>query len=209
MSAREAEDRRKYYRTPAHDPRAGKSPYQDQWTTALHPATTLAHSQPSPHAFSTPAQYVPWPSLDQNAFGRGQHASPPPHVVPSSTYLSEQHWPNVTCPSLQPNEAEVPSNSGSVTPNPTDLHNFGFPVLDGRSWRCAYPDCTSKAKFTRGCDLRKHYRRHTKFLFCRHEECPQSREGGFSSRKDRDRHESKVLPNHCLMIFIADQPDQA
>ena len=174
-----------------------RSPYQQQWTTSLHSAVNARQSQPSPYISSTPAQYVSWPSLDSNAFHRGQDAPPAPHVVrvPSSPYPSDQHWPSISWSTLHP-DVEVLSNSRSVSSNPADLQNFGLPLLDGRSWRCAYPNCTSQAEFTRGCDLRKHYRRHTKSLFCRHQECPQSREGGFSSRKDRDRHESKVFTVH-------------
>lgn len=108
-----------------------------------------------------------------------------------------------------------------------------------QAWRCAYPGCTSRATFTRGCDLRKHYNRHSKHLFCRVEGCPQSETaaiarartqnnnstsssneppvdellssseataggtpthhgllltGGFSSKKDRARHEAKHNP---------------
>jgi hypothetical protein len=76
--------------------------------------------------------------------------------------------------------------------------------------------------FTRGCDLRKHFNRHSKHLFCRVKGCPQSEEacaagesngsrgsilggggsggggggggGGFSSKKDRARHEAKHNP---------------
>lgn len=123
-----------------------------------------------------------------------------PYIVPSSPYTtapwSQQPWQN-----LHPDEAEGPSHltfsdmSRSTSPNnPADLQNFGYPLPDGRSWRCAHPGCTSQAVFHRGCDLRKHFRRHTKSLFCRHEDCPQSIEGGFSSKKDRDRHEAKHKP---------------
>lgn len=208
LSAQEAEDRLTFYRAAAHDPcladRASRSPYQQQWTNALHPATISARSDISPYAFSTSAQYASWPAAsDPSAFARGQYPPSAPHVVPSSSYSSNQQWSNVSWPTLDPGEVEVPSTSRSASPNPADLHNFGIPLPDGRSWRCAYPNCTSQARFTRGCDLRKHYRRHTKSLFCRHEECPQSKEGGFSSRKDRDRHESKVLAVnlYCLNIY--------
>ena len=89
-----------------------------------------------------------------------------------------------------------------------------------QAWRCAFPNCTSRAVFTRGCDLRKHYNRHSKHLFCRVDGCPQSEAaclaaaqqqaiqagvelsdpsnlavtGGFSSKKDRARHEAKHNP---------------
>ncbi|KAI9817777.1 MAG: hypothetical protein M1827_000896 [Pycnora praestabilis] len=83
------------------------------------------------------------------------------------------------------------SQSGS--PDPADVYNYGR--LNSRgTWDCAYPGCTSRVTFTRACDLRKHYKRHSKFLFCRYDGCPQSTEGGFSSKKDRDRHEEKHNP---------------
>ena len=66
---------------------------------------------------------------------------------------------------------------------------------DNGSWNCAYPGCASKSTFNRGCDLRKHYKRHTKTLFCRQEGCPQATAGGFSSKKDRARHEAKHNPD--------------
>lgn len=113
--------------------------------------------------------------------------------------------------------------SNSTSSN-TSLHAYGIPVNEAPSmmtaslspqsssqsqaWRCAYPGCTSRATFTRGCDLRKHYNRHSKHLFCRVEGCPQSEAaaasrakstdqpltGGFSSKKDRARHEAKHNP---------------
>lgn len=99
--------------------------------------------------------------------------------------------------------------SNSTSSN-SSLHAYGIPVQDPSSnqpaWRCAYPGCTSRATFTRGCDLRKHYNRHSKHLFCRVDGCPQSQaaaaarstdgtlSGGFSSKKDRARHEAKHNP---------------
>lgn len=124
-------------------------------------------------------------------------SSPYQPILPSSPYLtapSGSSWQT-----LRPHEHEgssraASSGSRSPSPNPSELHNFGYPAPDGKSWRCAHPGCTSQATFTRGCDLRKHFRRHTKSLFCRHEGCPQSREKGFSSKKDRDRHEASHQP---------------
>ena len=90
-----------------------------------------------------------------------------------------------------------PASSISDSPGTADLHNYGLQNPDG-TWRCAFPGCSSRANFTRGCDLRKHYKRHSKHLFCRHEDCPQATEGGFSSKKDRTRHEAKHNPGvHC------------
>ena len=124
-----------------------------------------------------------------------------PYVLPSSSTRAGE-WANPSWSQLHPEglrSSRSRATSGSdysrsSSPNPTELHNFGYPLADGRSWRCAHPGCNSQAIFTRGCDLRKHFRRHTKSLFCRHEDCPQSTEGGFSSRKDRDRHEAKHRP---------------
>lgn len=107
----------------------------------------------------------------------------------------------------------------------SSLHAFGIAIRSPDSttvqaWRCGFPKCTSRAVFTRGCDLRKHYNRHSKHLFCRVEGCPQSEAacvataqqqaiqagagpcdpsklavtGGFSSKKDRARHEAKHNP---------------
>ncbi|RAL00554.1 putative C2H2 transcription factor [Aspergillus ibericus CBS 121593] len=87
-----------------------------------------------------------------------------------------------------------------------DLTNYGIQNPDG-TWRCAYPGCSSHAVFRRGCDLRKHYNRHRKHLFCRYEGCPQAMRGGFSSKKDRDRHEAKHNPeipcewDGCQRVF--------
>lgn len=83
--------------------------------------------------------------------------------------------------------------SRSMSPNSPDLRAYGYLNKSG-TWTCAYPGCTSRAVFTRGCDLRKHHKRHTKSFFCRHEGCPQSTGGGFSSKKDLARHEAKHNP---------------
>ena len=105
-----------------------------------------------------------------------------------------------------------PTLRSNSTSSNSSLHAYGIPVTDPSStsgqpaWRCAYPGCTSRATFTRGCDLRKHYNRHSKHLFCRVDGCPQSQAaaaarssdgtltGGFSSKKDRARHEAKHNP---------------
>ena len=164
--------------------------YQQQWGPGLHPAMASAAGQRTPQTFAPPSQYVSWPStaypqLQPTDYSRIQYPPASAPIVPSTPYPATP-WPNAPWPSLHPDDVEASSDtSRSTSPNPADLHNFGIPLPDGRSWRCAYSGCTSQARFIRGCDLRKHYRRHTKSLFCRHEDCPQSREGGFSSNKDR------------------------
>lgn len=73
------------------------------------------------------------------------------------------------------------------------LDEFGQRNNDG-SWRCAWPHCRSRARFVRVCDLRKHYKRHEKTRFCRHPACPCGNQSGFSSEKDRERHEARHNP---------------
>ena len=204
----DGQGRRVYYQNQAQSARysgqPSSSPYQMQYTASS--TMTSPQTQLSQQAYAAPAQYVSWPSsnwplLQPAGYGRGQHASlsTSTPVLPSSPYSPSQQWSNSPWPTLHPDDVEASSDtSRSVSPSPADLHNFGIPLPDGRSWRCAYPHCSSQAVFTRGCDLRKHFRRHTKTLFCRQEGCPQSREGGFSSKKDRDRHESRHAPQiHC------------
>ena len=128
-----------------------------------------------------------------------------PHPDP---YSSTSPLPNFNSLEIPENTTDIPSpgflgvdnrqrrrsgSSRSISPISGNLHNYGFPNDDG-SWRCAYPGCSSRNIFTRACDLRKHYKRHSKHLFCRHDGCPQSTEGGFSSKKDRARHEAKHNP---------------
>ena len=86
------------------------------------------------------------------------------------------------------------SLSRSTSPNAADLRAYGHLNKNG-TWTCSFPGCTSKAVFTRGCDLRKHHKRHTKSFFCRHQGCPQATGGGFSSKKDLARHEAKHDPH--------------
>ncbi|OQE41983.1 hypothetical protein PENCOP_c004G06704 [Penicillium coprophilum] len=121
--------------------------------------------------------------------------APTPHVyqsaaTPASVSSSPAHsFYDPDSPSAAPGSA---SGSGSNS-NASDLSNYGIPTADG-AWRCAHPGCSSKSLFHRGCDLRKHFNRHRKYLFCRYEGCPQSGKNGFSSKKDRARHEAKHNP---------------
>ncbi|CAI7622479.1 unnamed protein product [Penicillium manginii] len=144
----------------------------EQW----FPMPAIA-SPPSPHNNSIP---IPIPAQD-NSF-----------LSPSATALSFDSC-SVISTSPAPTLSDFESKSSSPPFNPADLTRFGIPAGDG-VWRCAHPGCTSQALFRRGCDLRKHFNRHRKHLFCRHEGCPQSKQGGFSSKKDRARHEAKHNP---------------
>jgi hypothetical protein len=163
------------------------------------------YGQNSPYFTSQPSssRFDRRPSESQSISSISR--SPTPSQLPlqsfSSPYSSPPHCP-------------ASSNSPS-------LLSYGIPVSQGDitlpTWRCAYPGCTSRALFTRGCDLRKHFNRHSKHLFCRVEGCPQSAAasalasaltyserrrsscylggGGFSSKKDRARHEAKHNPD--------------
>lgn len=206
LQGEEEEASRLFYRTQVENARlagrASQTSYHQQYQQHLTSPNSIGMSsgQPQRHVqgFVSPTQYVSWPSnaypaLQPVDYSRAQYATSPTPIVPSSPYADQ--YSNAPWPQLHPDDKEGSSDtSRSVSPNPGDLHNFGILLSDGRTWRCAYPNCTSQAKFTRGCDLRKHFKRHTKHLFCRHEDCSQSREGGFSSRKDRDRHEQRHNP---------------
>ncbi|MCJ1313742.1 hypothetical protein MMC25_007422 [Agyrium rufum] len=124
------------------------------------------------------------------------------HPDPSQAVFAPWDFPTSEAsypPPLQPGILQQPQPSGagirrSNSPRATDLDNYGFLNGDQQTWRCAYPGCSSKARFSRACDLRKHFNRHNKTFFCRHDGCPQATEGGFSSKKDRLRHEAKHNP---------------
>ncbi|KAF2664229.1 hypothetical protein BT63DRAFT_460530 [Microthyrium microscopicum] len=90
-------------------------------------------------------------------------------------------------------EASPRTGPRAESPGHADLNMYGFMNPEG-TWSCAYPGCTSRAVFTRGCDLRKHHKRHTKSFFCRYPGCSQASGGGFSSKKDLARHEAKHNP---------------
>lgn len=105
-------------------------------------------------------------------------------------------WPT---PEPSSHLSESPQSSSPTPPadspqaGTSDLLTLGAQLEDG-SWRCTFPGCSSKSSFERGCDLRKHYKRHSRHLFCRNQGCPKSISGGFSSRKDRARHEARHNP---------------
>lgn len=138
------------------------------------------HNVPVVPSQRWPQSYSPGPS----------HPGPSPYMTGrySTSPWSSLHLDDIDDTSSQFSRASSPGN-------PSNLQSFGYPLSDGTSWRCAYPGCSSQAIFTRGCDLRKHFRRHSKSLFCRQEGCPAATKGGFSSRKDRDRHEAKHRPD--------------
>ncbi|PYH50021.1 putative C2H2 transcription factor [Aspergillus saccharolyticus JOP 1030-1] len=172
--------------TPTPEPNAA---VEYHFTTPHQHQPTLSQQQLTPVSTST-ADFDLDLDLDLDLdFDLDEPPSHPqthlPHPLPHDNAAA-----TVSSISSSPPRSEHPSNSHHPH---RDLTNYGIPNPDG-TWRCAFPGCSSQALFRRGCDLRKHYNRHRKHLFCRYEGCPQAVRGGFSSKKDRDRHEAKHNP---------------
>ncbi|KAK0928970.1 hypothetical protein LTR29_017194 [Friedmanniomyces endolithicus] len=154
-----------------------------------------------------PSNYHPTPYSDASfpafsgAFDYGQNLVTAGPSSASVDYLSPEEAAQTRtsrATSFASNASSAPSLSQSdfsrsVSPSASEMAKWGY-RNETRSWSCGYPGCASKSTFSRGCDLRKHYKRHTKTLFCRHEGCPQATSGGFSSKKDCARHEAKHNP---------------
>lgn len=203
-----------------HEPQQFYSPpqqYQQQfgypvtqaqpWLTPTVPSNVLpSNTVPSNRALpnTIPSNY---PFGPQNVAPFPRYSEPPtvsPEMTagPSRTstgYLSPGEADRsraARSASFASNASDVSQSdvSRSASPNASEMARWGFRNGDG-TWSCAYPGCASRSTFHRGCDLRKHYKRHTKSLFCRYDGCPQATEGGFSSKKDRARHEAKHNPN--------------
>lgn len=211
-----------------------QSPPSIMYSPPLHPmphpvSSTLPDNAPiytQPHyrpVMNSPyPPHSPWISQPQHMPAVSAYSYPPfssmtagPVLAPNTGLLPQSFGPRMSrshsasssaglgLPSSAPSE-RTPARS--LSPSSPDLRAYGFPNKNG-TWSCAYPGCTSRALFTRGCDLRKHHKRHSKNFFCRHSECPQSTGGGFSSKKDLARHEAKHNPgvlcdwNGCDRVF--------
>ncbi|KAF2170570.1 hypothetical protein M409DRAFT_19388 [Zasmidium cellare ATCC 36951] len=184
-----------YYQSPPQYPPMDLRPYQPSsepvpWTQGQIPSNVDSYS----HEVAAPfPQYT-------EAFDYGTE----PAVAGSSQAPAAYLSPNLASRGRLSRAGSFMSNTSSVqsksdmsrsgSPNAGEMAKWGFKNMDG-SWSCGFPGCTSRSTFTRGCDLRKHYKRHSKSLFCRHDGCPQATEGGFSSKKDRARHEAKHNPS--------------
>lgn len=191
-------------------------------------------SQPQQNYLITNSSHAPsYSSHESNSTSNpslSRSCSPAQLTYPASvnTFPSSTAAPNYTTHLISTAQPIHPSQSQSQIQlsqsyNSNSLHSCGILVPPTspsapQAWRCAYPNCSSRALFTRGCDLRKHYNRHSKHLFCRVKGCPQSEPrvsesvgsssnpgrpggtgnvvlgGGFSSKKDRARHEAKHNP---------------
>lgn len=185
-----------------------------------HPPPQTFYPPPQfqqPYGYAPP-QIHPWatPIVPSNDPHRPQDivSSPPytesmtwspelPVAGPSSSTSLYYLSPDLAEGTRSSRAASLTSNTSSVSPSDvsetnaspkaSEMARWGHLNTNG-TWSCAYPGCYSRSTFSRGCDLRKHYKRHTKTLFCRHKGCPQATEGGFSSKKDRARHEAKHNP---------------
>ncbi|KAF1839799.1 C2H2 type zinc finger domain-containing protein [Decorospora gaudefroyi] len=160
-----------------------------------------------PHAlWSSQSPSIPMPQVSSYSYPPFSGIASPPILTHETTLVpqsfgacrpSRSHSASssagLSIPCNVPSERSPPLLSRSLSPSSPDLRAYGNPNKNG-TWSCAYPGCTSRAVFTRGCDLRKHHKRHTKSFFCRHADCPQSSGGGFSSKKDLARHEAKHNP---------------
>ncbi|KAF2869083.1 hypothetical protein BDV95DRAFT_630246 [Massariosphaeria phaeospora] len=180
-----------------------------------HPGSGSLYSQPQGYVPMVNSSYSPqsfWtsqqPPIPQNQVS---YASYPPltSVIATQALSPDTTFLRQSIHSTRPRSHSGSSSGGlgippygttdrsspsrSLSPGSPDLRAYGYPNKNG-TWSCAYPGCTSRAVFTRGCDLRKHHKRHTKSFFCSHDGCPQSTGGGFSSKKDLARHEAKHNP---------------
>ena len=192
------------------DPFAPFLQHPHQYHPHFHHQLDQTHAY-SPHAYSTPI--VP---LNEQIQVQNVTCSPLPANVSIGSFetlaavplkLSDQS-PTVTegergriptLPSRTSHTSYAQGYSQSealelIPPTLSEMTECGYLNNNG-SWSCAYPDCSSRSTFTRACDLRKHYKRHAKYLFCRYENCLKAKEGGFSSKKDRARHEAKHTPS--------------
>ncbi|RDW70822.1 putative C2H2 transcription factor [Aspergillus mulundensis] len=173
-----------------------------QW---LHPPQASSHYHPQTYQDSIPSSDIdPDFDLDLDVdVDQGPFSSPSPSYHNHNPYAPTSSDPTQTqlnqqVPTRTPSTTSASSTNANAS-NSKDLSLYGTPSpTHPGAWRCAYPSCTSSSLFRRGCDLRKHYNRHRKHLFCRHDGCPQSNPqmpgAGFSSKKDRDRHEAKHNP---------------
>ncbi|EPS28074.1 hypothetical protein PDE_03020 [Penicillium oxalicum 114-2] len=165
---------------------------EPQWPPVVPsrlPSRSAIHSNTTHHITAAPTA-APTSAITTSTTGQSVDQDFLSPSLESHSVLSSSPAPTVL------SEFEPFSSSGqpsSPSSNPSDLSHYGIPAGEG-VWRCAHPGCTSQALFRRGCDLRKHFNRHRKHLFCRYDGCPQSTQGGFSSKKDRTRHEAKHNP---------------
>jgi hypothetical protein len=157
------------------------------WSTSAPLADTdTTYLQTTPSFTFSPAQVS-----GEFVFGQPSNNTSTSRHSRGLSFASVDSYASTNAPS--PDDASESNFSRSSSPGTADLTAYGYLNHQG-TWSCAYPGCTSRAVFTRGCDLRKHHKRHTKSFFCRSPGCSQATGGGFSSKKDLARHEAKHNP---------------
>ena len=194
------------------------------------PAPSFIRSQTFPGQIPSSHLHQPSPQYqyqDPSFLQPSERSSASPSLSTTNT-LSSTAESSVSIQTSGQKALKFGASQPSTSPAPS-LAPYGIPLSPNGPWRCAFPNCNSRALFTRGCDLRKHYNRHSKHLFCRVEGCPQSEpfamaagadpksnqsirgvgtsvgnrfipygqthSVGFSSKKDRARHEAKHNPS--------------
>lgn len=228
MSYHGDDEAQPFYYTPSTEPTyyppVGSYSYAEEYSHIEQPAWSTPSMYSQQQEFSAYPEILPssvyqpsevQPSLTSTNLIPPTPQSPMPAPVfdfnthPQQIYLT----PSISHSRSRENSihsysrSTSPASNLSSSPSAASLRAYGTLVVSNshqnatQTWRCAYPGCTSRALFTRGCDLRKHYNRHSKHLFCRVDGCPQAepKDGssasvGFSSKKDRARHEAKHNP---------------
>lgn len=150
--------------------------------------------EPIPMTHLVPDQYVLGESQAQQAAQRRHSLQPlQPQNLSGDTRARSASLatPGRSSPS-DTTQRDIISRTAS--PGAAEPEQYGYPVDDG-SWKCSYPQCKSTTVFRRACDLRKHYKRHFKRYFCSYRNCQHHTSGGFSSKKDCDRHEASHNPS--------------
>ncbi|SMR60378.1 unnamed protein product [Zymoseptoria tritici ST99CH_1A5] len=170
-----------------HDAYYVPPPQQQTWIPPLLPTTTHQYQQ------LLNDEYLECPTLFDIQCLPATGFSPIPLSYDHSGHERIARAGSLVSETSSSQSYAVSGSSRGASPSATEMSKWGKKNLSG-TWSCAFPGCTSRSTFSRGCDLRKHYKRHSKTLFCRHDGCPQSTEGGFSSKKDRSRHEAKHNP---------------
>lgn len=150
-------------------------------STPFDTQTTMSFSQYSEAVTFSPPATCKGPSRPAPG-----HASSNEHDYPRTSW-STSLLPNTS------SEASSETSTRNISPSLSKMEQMGSQNDDGR-WSCNYPGCYSQVTFRRDCDLRKHYKRHAKKLFCRYQACPQAFTGGFSSKTDQARHEARHNP---------------
>ena len=106
------------------------------------PPTTRSHSQAMGHLF---------PESAAHRTTRPSRATSLTSV--SSARSHETDISRTTLPTSQPAAGLDPP----AQPSTSEMGKWGVQNTNG-TWSCAYPTCTSRSTFSRGCDLRKHYK---------------------------------------------------